>query len=509
MSSASRIGIIDIGSNSIRLVIYGRTESSAFQVIDESKHSARLSELVSRNNNMDATKLEPIIERLNHFKHICAANHVEFIRAVATAAIRNAANRHEIIDLLERQTGLSIEILSGEQEAYYGFLGMANTIDIEEGYLVDIGGGSTEVTFFQNRNIVHSVSFPFGCVNTFQRFGEHDPLSGDEVKQIQLMVKHAVEREPWIGKTAGLPMIGLGGTTRTVGKMVQKRTKYPLNRIHNYRLETEQVDGMLQTLRDSPLSQRRNTPGLSKDRADLIVPGMIILQTLYQLSGCSCYIISGSGIRDGLFYETVSPDRPLVPSVLESSLHNMTALYLPAIPKQHTEHVHMLVMQLFGVLGECTQMSERDALYIHISSLLYRIGTSIDYYGYSGHTFYMIMNARLNGLTHRELILCAMIASYKTRSRARQICSEYKDIIKESDYERVCRLGTMLQLAIALDKSETQTLKQVSFEIHKKKLIIWAQQHHGIFIEQMQVKSIAKEFKKVWEMTPELKTGKI
>ncbi|WP_018756075.1 Ppx/GppA phosphatase family protein [Paenibacillus terrigena] len=506
MRNSLSIGIIDIGSNSIRLVVYNRSENGAFQVIDENKYAARLSQLVDSENKIDLDQLQPLIERLNHFKRICEIHQADTIRVAATAAIRNAGNRNALITYLQQHTGLTIEVLSGEQEAYYGFISMANTMDVQDGFLIDIGGGSSEITLFRNRKIVNSVSFPFGCVNTSRTFGQSDPLSDSDMKRIQSMVKQAIQQEPWLTNAPGLPMIGLGGAARTIAKIEQLRTKYPLQRIHQYQMESEQVSDMLERLRDLPLAQRTSVPGLSKDRADIIIPGIIILQTMFQHCGCSHYMMSGSGIRDGMFYETIMPEAPIVPNVLEYSLRNLVALHLSALPRDHVEQVNRLGNQLFHSLHEDKQfkLTVQDGLYLHISSLLYRIGTIIDYYGYSQHTFYLIMNARLYGLTHRELILCAMIASYTTKSRARQVVAEYKEILDESDYPRLCKLGSLLQLAIALDKSETQSIESLNIQIRKNKLRIQALHHHGISIafEQMEVQGVAKEFKKAWDLTP-------
>lgn len=504
MINSERIGIIDIGSNSIRLVVYGRSVNGVFQVIDERKYTARLIELVDADHRIDVHQLQPMVGKLIYFKRICHIHKADTIRVAATAAIRNAANRNEIISYLCRQTGLQIEVLSGEQEAYYGFIGMANSLNVTDGFLIDIGGGSSEITLFRQRKVVKSVSFPFGCVNTSKTYEQIDPLSDSDIRNIQDMVRQALLNEPWLTTAPGLPMIGLGGAVRTIAKIEQLRTKYPLNRIHHYQIEDDSVSQMLQKLRALPLSKRKNVPGLSKDRADIICPGIIILQTIFQHCGCSHYIMSASGIRDGLFYEMIQPDAPLVPDVLEYSLQNLIAQHSRSLPQAHTQQVNRLSRLLFEGLHAYKGTSEKDRRYLHIASLLYRIGMSIDNYGYSQHTFYIIMHARLNGLTHRELVLSALIASYTNKGHARTQIADYKDLLDDTDFARICRLGSLLQLAIALDKSETQSIETLHTRIHQNKFIIYADRHQGISFEQIEVLNSAKEFKKAWDLSPEL-----
>nr|WP_250636795.1 hypothetical protein [Paenibacillus sp. IHB B 3084] len=167
----SKIGIMDIGSNSIRLVIYEMTETGAYRIVQECKEAARLSEKVGANGRMEREAVRSIAPLLNQFLTVCRMHGVIRMRAAATAAIRNAANSDEIVQWIAEDTGLTLEILSGEQEGYAGFLGVVNTMNVSDGIIIDIGGGSTEITLFRKRQRLHTVSFPFGAVNMNWRFG--------------------------------------------------------------------------------------------------------------------------------------------------------------------------------------------------------------------------------------------------------------------------------------------------------------------------------------------------
>ena len=231
-------------------------------------------------------------------------------RAVATAAIRNAANSAEIVRVLQEQTGLHIEVLSGSEEARYGYLGVINSIDIRDGLIIDIGGGSTEVTLLRNRKLLHSVSFPFGAVNTTRQFMKNRNLTEQEMDDIRRMVEDAISAHPWIVGSPNLPMIGLGGTIRTLGKMSQKRNKYSLQLAHNYVLKPGELRDFLLLLSSLPLEKRKKIEGLSKERADIMVPGLSLWTPSSKQRGSSACMISGSGLRDGLFYETFDPEAP-------------------------------------------------------------------------------------------------------------------------------------------------------------------------------------------------------
>ncbi|WP_424768079.1 exopolyphosphatase [Paenibacillus sp. sgz302251] len=500
--TGQRIGIIDIGSNSVRLVVYERTAGGAHRVADSSKRPARLSERIDEDGRLSNTAMDELIDTLRHFTLICTHNHTSQIRAVATAAIRNAANRSDILKRIHKETGLTIELLSGEEEASYGFLGMINSLHINDGFLIDIGGGSTELSLFRNRTLVRSVSFPFGCVSLNKRFGEKGMLSEDGLKALEALVIEALSHESWISEAPGLPLVGVGGTVRALGKMHQVAYKYPFPQTHNYPITGEHTDMLFDQLLKLPLDKRRKLPGLSKDRADVIVPGVAILRVLYRAVKAAHYRICGAGLRDGLFHATRFPHHPKLDNVLSYSTSNLIALH-PEAPKQHVLQVNRLALELYDVLNYIHPLPTQTRVLLNTASQLFRIGASIDYYEYARHSFYLIINSHLNGLSHREIIMTAAIASFKSKGRARQHISEYKELLNESDLEVIFKLGTMLQLSIALDRTETQAIGQMNLHLTGTHLLLRPLHAHGsLAVERREVEQLSSEFKKHWGVAP-------
>ncbi|CAM4188897.1 exopolyphosphatase/guanosine-5'-triphosphate,3'-diphosphate pyrophosphatase [Paenibacillus endophyticus] len=499
-----RIGIIDIGSNSVRLVVYERTANGAHRVADSSKRPARLSERIDEDGCLPLSAIDELIDTLNHFTMICTHNHTSNIRAVATAAIRNAHNRTEILGRIKAETGLTIELLSGEDEASYGFLGMINSLNIKDGLLIDIGGGSTELSLFRNRALVRSVSFPFGCVSLNKRFGAKGMLLDEELKALEMLVTEAVKNEPWIGELPGLPLVGVGGTVRALGKMHQAAYKYPFPQTHNYPATSEHVDELFHQMRKLPLDKRRKLPGLSKERADVVVPGVAILRVLFRAAKASYYRICGAGLRDGLFHATRFPNHPKLDDVLKYSLTNLSALH-PEAPKQHVMQVNRIALEIYDVLHYEHALPSQTRVLLDTASQLFRIGASIDYYEYARHSFYLIINSQLNGLTHREMIMTAAIASYKSKGRARQHISEYKELLNDSDLDIIYKLGALLQLSAALDRGETQAIAQLNVQLSGNQLLLRPVQPRGTLdVERREVDELAAEFKKLWAYTPSL-----
>jgi exopolyphosphatase / guanosine-5'-triphosphate,3'-diphosphate pyrophosphatase len=499
-----RLGIIDIGSNSIRLAVYERTANGAHRVIDGSKRPARLSGGIDDQGRLRIEKIDELIDIMNHYRLICAHHRTGYIRAVATAAIRNAANRDEIVERVQEEAGLTIEVLSGEEEARFGFLGMVNTLDVREGFLIDIGGGSTEVSLFRDRTLVQSVSFPIGCINMSQYLAKDGTLSDQGLSEIEQAVERIIGREAWLCWTPGLPLIGVGGTVRALSKVDQADIKYAFPLTHNYIITGSRADELFEQLRPIPTDKRNKLSGLSKDRADVIVSGLAILRCFFRKLQAKHYLVCGAGLRDGLFYDTRFPNQPRMEDVLSYSVRNLSLLH-PEAPQPHVIQVNRIAMQLFEYLSPKTELPERAYQWMDTASLLFRIGTSIDYYHYAKHSFYLIVNSHLNGLSHREMVLIAAIASFKGKSKLRQQIAEYRELLEESDLDSITLLGTLLQLAIALDRSETQSIGRLSINAEQGTLKLMAVTSGSpLDLERAEVEELSKDFNKAWHLVPVL-----
>lgn len=508
MSENRLFGIIDIGSNSVRLVIYEDAGEGIHRVVEESKKTIRLINKVTREGILPVHELDELADTLLAFQSMCTSYGTAFIRAVATAAIRNAPNCQEVVTALYARTGLRIEVASEEDEARYGFIGVMNSMSATDGFLIDIGGGSTEITLFKNRAIVHSVSFPFGAVNTAKRYAAGGVSDETSLRDIRVMTETLFEQHPWLRQNPGLPMIGLGGTIRTLAKLVQRRSGHSLPLTHNYQINLITIHEVIDYLARLAPGQRAKVDGLAADRADIIVPGLIILQSALLHTRAAHCQVSGAGLREGVYYETALPEQPLVQDVLEHS----TAILLrnaSFLPHSHTEQVNRIALSLFDGLQPVHQLDRGVRACLYAASKLYRIGTSISFYAYPAHTFYLMTNARLNGLTHREIALASLIASYSSRKKARKAYLLHQDLLTEADLGTAVALGTLLQLAIALDNSRSGRVQQVAVQVQSAKggpvIQLTCKGHPGA--ELAEAALLKEEFRKVWGFPLTLTVG--
>ncbi|MBP1999057.1 exopolyphosphatase/guanosine-5'-triphosphate,3'-diphosphate pyrophosphatase [Paenibacillus shirakamiensis] len=504
-STLSNIGIIDIGSNSIRVVVYEISPEGFYRVILESKESARLSEKIDLSGSMTQEGILSIVPVLREFKNICDAYQCSSVRCAATAAIRNAVNATEIVEMLDERTGLAIELLSGEEEAYYGFLGVAHGMPIENGFIIDIGGGSTEITLYRNRELQKSVSLPIGAVNSNARFGPADRTkwSEESIHELCKDVGTHLKEHAWIKEHAGLPMIGLGGTIRSLGKLDQRRNKYPLPMTHHYVIRDEDVDHYAELLPSLSVEQRKRLNGLSKNRVDLIVPGVLIFHTVLKYLKSEVCMISGTGLREGLLQDRIGVQLPRAKDVIKGQVNGLLAFHSSS-PRVHLDQVHTLAQgilrSLVSELKEEDEEAELERL-IYVSSMLYRIGSSLWYHQYEKHTFYWLLNAPLGALTHREVVMIALIAEYRAAKGKQLSTDQYQEhIITDEDAVWIPKLSTLLQLAIALDVTETQPVVRLEAEQKDGVLLLKLKCRAQPFVELKELEAAAKHFQKVWDI---------
>jgi len=491
-----RYGIIDIGSNSIRLVVYEKTEAGAYRVVDGNKRSARLSNKINDQGELTDAGLQELIETIRIFNIQMNHHHITKKIAIATAAIRNAANTAAIVEAVEQATGLKIQVFSGKEEAEHGFIGMINSLPIENGFLIDIGGGSTEITLFKNREIVDSHSFPIGCVSLNKKYESKSGLSPQQLEKLQHEIIEQLNQFSWIKSNAHLPLVCLGGTARAFAKIHQAKINYPYQQTHHYMIHALEAEKLFIEMSQLELDERKKMQGLSKDRVDVIIPGLAILTTAFTYMQSTHYIICGAGLRDGIFHKLLSSENAILPNPIQFSVSNLLALH-NVVPREHINQVNLLALQLFDELKERLHLNVGHRYLLNIASQLYRIGGTIEYYEYNAHTFHIIAHSRIHGLTHQEILSIAAIAAYKSKNKLKAQLKPYSLLISDSELHYIHQLGLILLIAITLDRTETQALQKYELDLTENTLVIKVlQAKHQLLIEQSHLDSLQSDCKK-------------
>jgi len=494
-----KLGVIDLGSNSVRLMIMQTYANGSFKLIDEIKEGVRLSEGMIKDGLLQPRAIKRTIETIGLFTKLCSTNGIDKIIAVASAAVREAVNQKEFLAQLSQETGIKFRVLSGEEEAYYVYQGVVNSLEIKDGIIVDIGGGSTEIVKIKDRNLVESVSVPFGTVNLTEKFLGTNKNNGSQLEKMESFLQEILHEMPWLRKEKNPSLIGVGGTMRNLAKIDRRRKKYPLEIIHNYRLSTQDLHNIYQEIKVTNSEQRKKIAGLSKDRTDIIMAGFAMIEAISQFTKAKTLIISGNGLREGIFYNYLLGQRGavMVEDVLSHSVENFMGFY--GIRKHHAKHVCKLVLKLFDQLQELHGLGSEERKLLWVSSLLHDCGIAINYYNHSRHTFYLLTNSRLNGLSHRELVICAFICVLHSQEEVRKRgLAQYSDLLEEADYEKIYKLGILLRICTGLDRSTTGIVGDVNCQMKDDYVEIKTVVSGNADLEICQALRSAELFKKIY-----------
>ena len=458
-----RIAIIDIGSNSARLVISHIYKNGAYNMVFNQKEMLRLAEKTEGDGLLSKEAFDSTLQVMQSFAYMCRQYKTDKIIAVATAAIRNARNGNRLTEEVFAKTGIRLHIISGDVEAQLSYLGVINTLPVKDGIIFDLGGGSTELILFRNRKLVESVSIPLGAVNTTDIFHIRDMMLPTVYTDINFFITTRMEKYSWL-KDASLPLIGVGGTARTVAKMIQRSRNYPSSRIHNYIFSARSFRTLFKKLQGTSLEERKTIPGLSAERSDIILAGISIINCLLAQTKSKRIITSGCGLREGLFYDYYAKTNnvPLIADdILEESTQNVLRLF--SVNIEHNRHVAALALSMFDGWHGLHGLGKQYKKLLKTAALLHDIGITINYYSHARHSSYMILNAKIFGLTQGEQMLCAVVAGWHNGIAKRYFKNHaYRSLLTEKDWDTAGKLALLLALAESLDYSESNTVTAIN-----------------------------------------------
>lgn len=462
--------IIDIGSNSMRLVIYENGKNGRLKEIENVKVVARLRNYLNKENLLTNEGQKELINTLLTFQEITRYHSIKNSKCVATAAIRQANNSNEIIELVEQKTDFKMRILSGFEEAYYGFLGVVNSTPITEAVTIDIGGGSTEITYYKNRELIHFHSFPFGVLSLKQQFMKENVATEEEIKKLTLFLKTQLQTLPWL-KNKQAPIIAIGGSARNLVQIHHALTSYPISGIHQYEMRLEDIIMVKKYITSLPFEQIQKIEGLSKDRADIIFPALQVFEILYMIVDSTSFMLSKKGLRDGIFYEEMMQNgEKLFPNIIENSISTIQSDF--KIEKKQVYHVISLINQFVEQLQEkkITHLDVTDRNDLCLAASVYNIGRLIDEESSSLHTFYILANRTIDGIRHRDRVKLALIASFKNKNVFKQNIKPFTKWFNSDEQKKLRLLGIILKFIYCLNTTKREVIQKIhiGFESENK-----------------------------------------
>jgi exopolyphosphatase/guanosine-5'-triphosphate,3'-diphosphate pyrophosphatase len=452
-----RYGVIDLGSNTARLIVMLAIQGYAYRLEDEVREVVRLRQGMTEAGLSDAA-MGRARAALHVFQRFCQALGVDVLIATATSAVRDAANGPAFLAQIERALGMRLQILDGEREAYYGAIGALNDVDLRTGYVLDIGGGSAQISRIEHQRYLRGQSAPLGALALTERHITSDPISKQDYRAVQDEIDRRLDAFDWLVPDQGR-LAGLGGTIRNLAKREAARIDYPLNTLHGFELTREAIEETIAELRSLPLAKRLKLAGIRSDRADIILPGAMVAATVMKRVGAESLTISTNGLREGLFLERFWQhlDYPVVPDVRGFGVRNLAHIY--RYQKAHAQHVRFLTRRLFDQLVPLHGFGPAQRELLDAAALLHDTGTIINYGEHHHHSQMLIINNGLPGFAPREIALIALLARYHRKGTPN--LGEFTSLMLEGDDRLLLQAAAMLRLAEYLERSRNGAVDDI------------------------------------------------
>ena len=475
------LAAIDIGTNSVHMVIAGIDASlPSFNVIGKEKETVRLGEFCEDTGNLTDEAMIRCVSALKRCLKVAKRFNADDIVAVATSAVREAGNGQTFIDRVKAEVGLSVNLISGTEEARRIYLGAISGMELKgkPHAVIDIGGGSTEIILGRGGPPDFLSSSKVGAVRLTARFVSTDPLSKREYEYLKAYVRGILEPtidqlkrklakriEEGESPDEPLRLIGTSGTIECLAVLsAMEKTGVEPDPLNGYQLTYDELSQWVSRLRKMTYDERLSLPGMNDRRAEIIVSGAIILYVAMRLLDVDRLTICERALREGvvvdwmLTHGLIENRMAFQDSVRDRSIEKLARKY-----KADGDRVAKLATDLFdqtqGILHELGPL-ERE--YLRAAAMLHNSGHYISHSAHHKHSYYLIRNGGLLGFTETEVEIIANIARYHRKSQPKRRHEGYNNLPTKQDRQIVDRLGAMLRVAVALDRGRSGAISNIN-----------------------------------------------
>ncbi|MBD3809885.1 MAG: Ppx/GppA family phosphatase [Sulfuricurvum sp.] len=470
--------VIDIGSNSMRMAVFKKTSRFAFHILHEVKSSVRISENAYKNGgHLQDEAMERTACAIGEFLSVARSFGARKILCVATSALRDAPNANLFISRIRHQYNLSIKIISGEKEAYYGGIACANLLPpLEDAVTVDVGGGSSEFTLLRNGKVEQLFSLNIGTVRIKELYFDTGDING--------AIKHIDSALSSLPELVSETLIGIGGTFRALTRALMKKEGYPLKKLHAFST-TETSFLHLSEQIQRATTKKLKALYIKSDRFDTIKPGTLILDRIIRHLKVKTLLCSGVGVREGVFLSDLlrnAKDR--FPANYNPSVRYLLDTY--AIHSDHALECSHLSKRLFEVIGSHLGIPPRYKHELVIAAKLLSIGVGIRYYAYQVHSHYLALNALDYGLSHPQIALISHLLLFKKGARSSELIpkNSYGPLLPNTT--TLDNLSMILWLSHVLLASRVDS-KQIGLKFNNSTLTV---QGGNLYLAREQLKHI-------------------
>ncbi len=478
---AKRTTIIDIGSNSMTLVIYEKSSRFAFHLIEKVRSSVRIGENAYADNGaLTKEAMDRAFHTLQDFVQISKSYKAQKILCVATSALRDAPNRAEFLQRVRKELKLNIKVIDGEREAYFGALAALNLLPkFKEATTIDIGGGSTELAKIVDGKIVETISLKLGTVRLKELF--FDQKKG--FKEASEYVKEVVSELPEAFQSECV--IGIGGTIRALSKAIMRMEKYPIDTLHAFEYKYDDYAKFIKKVAKSSVLELKDFP-ISSSRYDTIREGSTIFYTLNKRLHTKKVLTSKAGVREGVYlHDILRNSNHLFPHNFNVSIRSLIDRF--ALLPKHCSHTQRVAKVIYDVVADEFDKKRRYEEILGMSAKLLLIFNRLNIYSNSDYSFFYLLENLNFSLSHEEKILIAVLLRFSQKGKVdTSIYKTYKSLLPSLETVQWLTFILSVDEAIVRNKS----LSPIKAAYDGKVLTIYS--HEERFLAKEAIKKVKK-----------------
>ena len=479
-----RLAAVDIGTNSVHMIVVRVRPDLSFEVVDREKAMVRLGAGGLDGRALTPEAMSAALQALSKFKRIAESHQVDEILAAATSATREARNGGEFLARLEHETGIRPRVISGVEEARLIHQAAVYGVDVGGGraVVIDIGGGSVEITLGTATTLQLARSFKIGSIRLTERFVRSDPLADRDERRIVKHVLGEIDRHCEQILASGFDrVIGTSGTILSIGAVAATAARGgPPSELRNLHVSAKQIRRVRKHVTELDLENRLAIPGLDPRRADLVVAGTVLLDTILRRLGAEELTLCDLALREGLVLDYVRRNRRQIAQIDSiPDVRRRSTLELAercSYYADHSNQVVRLALALFDQTRAIHGLTDREREWLEYASLMHDIGGHISFSGHHKHSYYLIKNGDLRGFHPDEIEVMALVARYHRRGTPKRSHPQYAQL--SATLRRTVRtLASILRVAESLDRSHAQPVS--GLEVHDRGEDIVIQLHSG------------------------------